>query len=60
MEELAHLRQEAARCRRLAAQFLDKRTVNALTALADDYERRAREAEECLRSSAGVSSDPAA
>jgi hypothetical protein len=55
-DELDHLREQAARCRRLAADFADLQTVQALTQLAAEYERRARELEE--RRSAGDADVP--
>lgn len=62
MDDVKRLREEAARCRRLAEEFSDKRTVKDLTELADDYERRARELEGRLPPDAGDGdfSDPAA
>lgn len=36
------LTEQAARCRRLAENLTDARTVSALTGMADEYEARAR------------------
>lgn len=38
------LRGEAARCRRLASSVLDKRTLEALNAMAHEYEAKATKA----------------
>ena len=40
-EEIAFLERQAARCRRLAREVNDPTTVELLTTLADDYDRRA-------------------
>ena len=36
------LREQAARCRRLTSSVLDRRTFDALTSMADEYEAEAQ------------------
>jgi hypothetical protein len=45
MSEAADLREEAKRCRRLAEGINDPKTLETLRKMADDYEKRATEAE---------------
>jgi hypothetical protein len=45
MSEAANLLEEAKRCRRLAEGINDPKTLETLRKLADDYEKRAAEAE---------------
>jgi hypothetical protein len=47
--ELDRLREQAQRCRRLASDVSDRRTMQALTELALDYDRQAEELERHLR-----------
>lgn len=45
MSEAADLREEAKRCRRLAEGINDAKTLETLRRMAEDYEKRAAEAE---------------
>ena len=46
MVDIVHLREQAKRCRRLAADIGDRRTIQALIDLASEYERQAADLEE--------------
>ena len=41
--EAAHLREQAAKCRRLASSLIDDAAVAALRKMADDYEAEANQ-----------------
>jgi len=47
--QVAELRDEARRCRRLAAGVTDKATIRTLKQMADEYEAKAQELEACAR-----------
>jgi hypothetical protein len=59
-QELERLREQARRCRRLARDVSDGRTVQALAALAIDYDRQAAALELRLRALAGNAAASAA
>ncbi len=44
-EDAAHLREEATKCRRLADAVNDQPTIDALRNLAEQYEKRAAQAD---------------
>ena len=45
ISDIVYLRQQAERCRRLAADCADARTAHSLRLMAEDYAARAAEAE---------------
>ena len=58
--ELDRLREQAQRCRRLAREVSDRRTAQALTELAFDYDRQAEALERSLCTPAGEAHSSAA